>query len=224
MRDYETMHRPGPIEFGAAVRLDWTPEEDRREMTRLSAGRRLAIGGYGTRFLKPHASKYAECGIDVFVAGCFARTLLEKTDVRLLEDHQERKLLGITGANLHVWADDIGLSFKAELPDSDEGQRVYAAIKAGSKCGLSVGYRAVEAETKQIAGFDVRIIYAARLSEISIVEKPAVPGTFAVCLKDDEKMGDPFVQTKREADVEAASVRFKEALHGMQKILAERYA
>lgn len=220
-RDYETMARPGPIEYGAAVRIDLA-DQDRGEIERLSRGQRLLIGGYATRFYKPHASQYAECGIDVFAPGAFARTLLEKSDVRLLEDHEERKLLGITGASLHVWADNIGLSFKAELPNTFEGQRVYAGIKAGAKCGLSVGYRADEAETKRIAGSDVRIIYAARLNEVSIVQTPAVPGTFAVCLVDDEKIDRPFLKTKSEADLEAAAARFKEALRAAQKSVTER--
>lgn len=221
-RDYETMARPGRLEYGAAVSVRWTPEEERREIERLSSGQRMLIGGYATRFFKPHASKYAECGIEAFAPGAFARTLIEKSDVRLLEDHEERKLLGISGASLHLWADNVGLSFKAELPNTFEGQRVYAGIKAGAKCGLSIGYRTDEAETKRIAGSNIRIIYAARLNEISIVDEPAVPGTFAVCLADGEKLDRPFIQTKGEADLEAAAARFKETLRAAQKVLAER--
>lgn len=220
-RGYETMAEPGPVEYGAAVSLDWTPEEDRREITRLSAGRRLAIGGYATRFLKPHPFRG---GVDVFAPGCFAKTLLQKSEVRFLADHNEYKLLTITGEGLHVWGDDVGLSFKAMLPDNAEGQRAYADVKTGAKSGVSVGYHVNDAEMKTVAGYDVRLIHSARLSEISLVEKGAVREAFATCLSDHDRIDQPYTLTKTMADCEGAAARFKDALHAMQKLLVERYA
>lgn len=220
-RDYETMARPGPIEYGAPVSIDWRPEEEQREIRRLSAGRRLAIGGYATRFKKPHPYKG---GIDVFMPGCFAKSLIQRSDVRLLADHNEFKLLNVTGEGLNIWSDDVGLSFKALLPDNDEGRRAYADVKAGAKSGVSVGYHPVDSEVKKIEGRDVRLIHTARLSEISLVQHGAVKEAFAVCLDDGDRLDQPYLLTKSWADYEGTAARFEETLHELQKAVAERYA
>ncbi|RTE92448.1 HK97 family phage prohead protease [Bradyrhizobium sp. LVM 105] len=220
-RDYETMARPCPIEYGAPVSINWVPDEERREIRRLSAGHRLAIGGYATRFKKPHPYKE---GIDVFMPGCFARTLIQKSDVRLLEDHNEYKLLNVTGEGLHIWADEVGLSFKAILPDTPEGHRVYAGVKSGSKTSVSVGYHVSDFEMKRIEGREVRLIHAARLGEISIVDKGAVKEAYAICLSDDDRIEQPLLQSKWEADFEASVARFKEILCELQKRVVEHYS
>ncbi|MDF0581262.1 HK97 family phage prohead protease [Bradyrhizobium yuanmingense] len=220
-RDYETMARPGPIEYGAAVSFNWRPEEERREIRRLSAGQKLAVGGYATFFKKPHPYKG---GVDVFMPGCFAKTLIQKSDVRLLCDHNEYKLLAVTGEGLNIWADDVGLSFKVLLPDNEEGRQAYADVKSGAKSGVSVGYHLVDTEMKTIEGHDVRLIHSARLGEISLVKKGAVKEAFAVCLDDDDRLDRPYALTKSQAGFESAAVRFRETLHELQKAVAERYA
>ena len=174
------------IEFGAPVALaprsrgvvavgdKWFAEAHAKGIIRADAdgSRKMYVRGYATRYRKAHSYKGR---FDMFEPGVFASSLLRKDTVRLLDSHDEGRLLAATnGYGLEIASDSVGLSFLAALPNNDLGREVYNDVKEHRKLGMSVGYRVQEHEDVKAAGETVRLIKAATLQEISIVAAGAV--------------------------------------------------
>lgn len=140
------------------------------------------IAGYATRFNKAHEYKGH---VDVFAVGCFARTLCSGRAVRLLMHHDESKLVATTADALELHSDDKGLAFKCLLPSTVNGTLAKMMVRRLGRAGMSVGYEIRDAETKEIEGCSVRILYDCDLVEISLVDRGAVPQAFAVLKQDD---------------------------------------
>ncbi|MEP7241744.1 MAG: HK97 family phage prohead protease [Devosia sp.] len=189
------------VEFGAPVRhilaVD-TRDMKRSTPSKLSAGK-VTLTGYATRYNRPHLFKG---GIEVFAPGVFAKSLVDDSTIRFLNNHDEARCIATTrGAGLELKSDEVGLSFRLDLPDTDEAASLLEEIELGEKSEMSVGYDAVEYQTKAVDGQSYRLITAARLFEISAVRKGAVPTTFIEIARSRDKFSR---KTKAEADVAAA--------------------
>lgn len=200
----------GTIEFGAVVPFAGTERprgvlavgdpwfvEARAKLARnRSAASGMIVRRYATRYHKVHSYKGR---FETFEPGVFANSLLRADTVRLLDMHDESKLLAATnGGGMTIGSDDVGLSFVAEIADSELGQSVYQSIKSGLKLGVSVGYSETEHRELKLAGETVRVITAATLSEISIVKTGAVERAYV-------EIADSFeLPRQHKADADAA--------------------
>jgi len=143
-----------------------------------AASDRSHIVGYATRWLKPHA--HPKTGdIEVFLAGCFARSLTGHKAIRFLCGHREANLVATSADDLELATDDEGLAFRLRIPHTEMGSEVRNLVRYGQADQMSVGYTVEVDHWKTIDGTRVRIIADASLNEISLVECGAVPGTFA---------------------------------------------
>lgn len=155
------------------------------------------IRGYATRYNCTH---YFQGRFDIFEPGVFAKTLLRGDTVRLLDMHDESRVLATTNdGGLELLSDGEGLSFLAQLPCDVLGRTVAADIKAARKVGMSVGYRITEYEDRRLAGEDVRFIRAAQLSEISIVDQGAVPQAYVELTEVQEFKRSSKIEANRDA-------------------------
>jgi len=136
------------------------------------------VCGYATRFMKPHYNQKTG-GVEVFLPGAFARSLLGKSAIRFIVDHDEANLVATTADNLELKADRHVLAYRLTIPNSPMGERVAENIKSRTRCEMSVGYHIEVDEFKTIEGASVRFIADASLREITLCKTGAVPGTFA---------------------------------------------
>jgi HK97 family phage prohead protease len=107
-------------------------------------------------------------GRDICVAGCFAKSLVERPKVKLLWQHDPANLLG---KFLDVREDAKGLYCRGKLNLKTRlGGEVYEHMKEGEIDGLSVGYRTVTAEWDK--ELEVRRLTEVKLYEVSVVTFP----------------------------------------------------
>ncbi|QOZ52944.1 HK97 family phage prohead protease [Bradyrhizobium sp. CCBAU 53338] len=134
------------------------------------------IGGWATRYAKPHIHKSR---IEVMMVGCFATTLAKQQAVRFLIDHDEGQLVATSDDNLMLRSDEVGLAFILTVPATDAGEKALRAVESGRMAAMSVGYETVETEAKQLAGEQCYLVRSARLNEISLVSRGAVSQAYA---------------------------------------------
>jgi len=186
-------------EYGVPVRVEAVGNVDfkvSRRPGRVATGG-IFLRGYATRYNRPHVFNG---GIDVFAPGVFAKSLLDGSQVRFLNNHDESALVAAVGAGLTLKSDDVGLSFELALPNTAEAARLLDEVDQGEKSQMSVGYDCLKYRLDLIAGHEVRIITQARLLEISAVRKGACTETYI------ERATDllSIRLTKTEADAAAA--------------------
>lgn len=131
------------------------------------------ISGYAAVYNEP-----AEIGdfTEVIKPGAFSKPLREKQDVRLLLNHDCNNILARTSSGtLALTADDRGLAFIADLPDTQLGRDVYTLIKRGDLSGCSFAFTvAKDAWPTQERR---EILEIARLFDVGPVAYPAYEGT-----------------------------------------------
>ncbi|GAA2821536.1 HK97 family phage prohead protease [Aminobacter aminovorans] len=125
----------------------------------------------------PHYGKNRQR--EVFVPGCFARSLASQQAIRLLLDHDESKLIATRADSLRIESDDLRLTIRCKVAGTSAGAVMKAAVNEGGRMECSVGYNVVESYERLIESESVKFITDARLLEISLVRKGAVPGTSA---------------------------------------------
>ncbi|MCU7557262.1 HK97 family phage prohead protease [Macrococcus capreoli] len=135
----------------------------------------MVVEGYALRF-----NQWSE------ILGNFREVILPEAlngtvfdDVRLLFNHDWSNVLGRqTAKTLEIIVDDIGLRFKAKLPNTNLARDVYESIKAGNINQCSFEFFASD-EGKQIEYDPDEKIYKHTITkidnirEISIVSLPA---------------------------------------------------
>jgi HK97 family phage prohead protease len=171
------------------------------------------LKGIACRYNKVHAYKG---GYDVFEPGCFAKTLVKGSTVRFLDGHDEANLFATSnGGGLELFSDSVCLSFAVTLPDSSAADELYRNVKSGQRREMSCGYLVEESHEKTFEGVKVRLITAARLNEISVVEHAAVPQTFVEIAKSpptlDRKTANEADMLASFAELQAGFARFSEA-------------
>ncbi|MCP4963388.1 MAG: HK97 family phage prohead protease, partial [Actinomycetia bacterium] len=110
----------------------------------------------------------------------FTKTILE-ADVRALRDHNPSLLLGRTGAGtLRMSADDHGLAYEIDLPDTTEGRDTAELLRRRDLTGSSFGFRTISDEwTETGDGYPLRILHEAALRDVGPVTFPAYPDSGA---------------------------------------------
>jgi HK97 family phage prohead protease len=171
----------------------------------------MVIGGYATRFNRPHAY---DGGIESYRSGCFDETLVGAA-VPLLLRHDFAKELAPAGS-VRLWSDGTGVSFKARLPNTPLGRDTFNEVMNGRLNAMSVSTDCHIAIDRLVGDGDewIREITSARVREISLVPKGAVPGTYAVWLQPGEALDRPFRRTAAEADADAGHCRFRQSYWG----------
>jgi HK97 family phage prohead protease len=174
-----------PIEFSGGGFIDrpQSREQSRPLLHSKEAGNRNAVlqgdelRGVGCVYGVVHSGKGGRK--EAFVPGCFARSLASNQAIRLLLEHDESKLLATRADSLKVMSDDQSLSISCQIPDTAAGRQLKEAVNDDGLVECSVGYLIEEKFDRTIAGETVTFITDARLLEISLVRKGAVPGTKA---------------------------------------------
>lgn len=166
------------------------------------------VGGYATRYGRAH---YFEGKIDVFMRGCFDKSLAEKHLVRFVEDHDDNRTFVTTESHrLELRSDEAGLAFIAHLPSTAQGDRAYRLVKSCEKNAMSVRYRVEDAEFRDVGGRRVRFIKSAILLDVSIAAKGVVGEAFAQVL--DAKATEPPRYENCVADIYGAAARLRHVL------------
>lgn len=152
----------------------------------------LALQGYAVRYGKPHTYNG---GIDVFVKGCFDKSLASRRRIGVWLDHKVDAQLASTDDNLELMSDDTGLAFRLKRPLDV----LVDAVKSRKLTAMSPSYRVVRQEYKSVADEQVRMILEADLEEISVVKAGAVKQAFVdvvdtkSSLRDDVRAGRVLV-------------------------------
>jgi HK97 family phage prohead protease len=159
-------------------------------------GDKMTVSGYAARYntLSNDLGGFKER----IAPGAFDRILASKPDVVALFNHDMNSVLGrTTSGTLRLNADNVGLAFELDLPNTTVGRDTYESVKRGDLNGCSFAFalgermdsfaeeefdeedgeglfRAIGRKVKQI----VRTIRDfAGLYDISVVTNPAYPGT-----------------------------------------------
>ncbi|WP_301420244.1 HK97 family phage prohead protease [Mammaliicoccus lentus] len=100
---------------------------------------------------------------------------IKLNDTRLLVSHDMNRIpLAKSPKTMDIWTDDVGMHFRAKLPDTEEARSVYTAVKRGDLTGMSFGFTCskdgslydVNTRTRTINKID-------KVLEFSIVNFPA---------------------------------------------------
>lgn len=111
-----------------------------------------------------------------------ARGALDKadlSDVRLLYNHDANKVpLARTPKTMSLEVDPAGLTFSAELPNTESAKEVYEAVRRGDLSGMSFAFTVPEGGDEYDAATNTRTIrQIAKVYECSVVPFPAYPTT-----------------------------------------------
>lgn len=108
-----------------------------------------------------------------------ALTGCDLSDVRLLYNHDANKIpLARTPKTLELKDGPAGLSFRAILPNTEEGRSVYEAVARGDLSGCSFGFTIPDGGDTWDKNFTARTITKIKkLYECSVVPFPAYPTT-----------------------------------------------
>lgn len=133
------------------------------------AGRKL--GGYAAVF--DQVTDLGRAGRELIARSAFTAALSDpSTDVRALWNHDPQFLLGRQGAGtLRLSADERGLAYEVDLPDTQYARDLYALAERGDLMGASFAF--VPGETERRAGGVVVHTSVRRLVDVAPVTFPA---------------------------------------------------
>lgn len=110
--------------------------------------------------------------------GAFKRTLRERSDVKLLWNHDSSHPLASTrGGSLKLFEDNIGLRVEARLANTQAGRDAAELIRANVVDAMSFGFTVPEGGAEWNENGTERTLKSVRLFEVSIVPWPAYPST-----------------------------------------------
>lgn len=120
------------------------------------------IEGYGSTF----GGEPDACN-DVVAQGAFAKSLIERPNIKLLFGHDWNQVIGKL---TEVYEDAKGLHFKAKISQTERGKEVLQLIKDGVLDKTSIGYTTQKATYREDG---VRVLEELKLYELSVVPFPA---------------------------------------------------
>lgn len=116
--------------------------------------------------------------IERIAPGAFKRTLRERSDVKLLWNHDSSQVLGSTRAGtLKLTEDERGLRVWAQLPNTTAGRDAAELIRRGDVDAMSFGFTVPEGGAEWNENGTERTLKSVRLFETSIVPWPAYGST-----------------------------------------------
>lgn len=151
---------------------------------------------------------------DVFRDGVFGD--LVGKDIKAFRDHDESLYLGRTkNSTVQLWADEIGLKFTIDLPETTVGRDTLALIKRNDLSGMSFGVVVKQHRWKDEAKGPIREIYEADLHEISVVFNPAFPKT-EVALASLNQWKEQKIEIEKEEETELKTPNLNRAKRVLQ--------
>lgn len=166
----------------------------------IRSGAEVHVSGYvnaverDSRVLPPEMAPGANSKfVERVSAGAFKRAIERNPNVRLYFNH-EREIGSVSGGQLRLREDNIGLYAKAVITDAE----VVAAAKAGELRGWSFGFSGARSSWEDIGGdLKRRTLTDFDLSEASLLTKtPAYVGT-SVEMRSSEPNGAPEIREVR---------------------------
>lgn len=151
----------------------------------------------GAQFIEGYAAKFntrsEDFGgwVETIEKGAFDDVLGD--DVRALIDHEPRLILGRSKAGtLELWVDEVGLAYRAKLPDTTYAKDLSVSVSRGDVDQSSFGFRVKDATWETRDGQETRVIQKVeRLYDVSPVTYPAYPDTSvakrSLQLKEEEE-------------------------------------
>ena len=108
-------------------------------------------------------------------------------EVRFEFGHNDNDIIGSTAdGRLSLHADDYGLAMRFAFGDHPNHQRAFTSIKSGVCRALSVGCNMHGSEEKDVDGIKVRVVWAARLDEVSLVYAGSCESAFIDVIKAED--------------------------------------
>lgn len=144
---------------------------------RTSEGGQATLVGYAAVF----GARSANLGgfVEVVRPEAFERTLELEADVRALVNHDPSKLIGRSKAGtLRLAADEHGLRYEVDVPDTAEGRDLVHLIARGDITGSSFKFRAIGQEWGTTDdGYPERALTEVALVDVGPVTFPAYAAT-----------------------------------------------
>lgn len=161
----------------------------------------LAIQGYATVYDVSYpvlGGKESGWGWDeTVVSGAADKSIAERDDVRLLENHEGSALARTKSGTLQLTSDATGLLVEADLDLEDPQVRSLAVkMRRGDMDEMSFAFQATRQEWNE--SYDERFITEIRLFDVSVVTYPANSATSVEIV--DEASGKPVGEARSEAD------------------------
>lgn len=135
---------------------------------------------------------------------------ISKSDIRCLFNHDPNFILGRTPNTLRVWADERGLGYEVDLPDTMLGDTVLSAVRRGDIRQSSFAFTVKEDDWTEIEkGVWLRqIISVDALYDVSPVTYPAYPDTTVASRSLSALLSARHRAARRSAYFNAISRRF----------------
>lgn len=115
---------------------------------------------------------------EILRAGCFAKSIAESKNIRMLYNHDDSRLVGATRNGSLVLEDTTeGLRFSCTVPETSDGDDLLALVRGGYISQCSFGFIVIRDNYYVQNGIEYREILEAKLLEISPCGDPAYPDT-----------------------------------------------
>lgn len=144
------------------------------------AGGKKYIEGYFAKFNE--ITELWEGFTESISPGAFADDIEKNADIKALDNHNERHVLGRTKSNtLELREDNIGLWGRIEINEEDsEAMNLYARVKRKDIDQCSIGMAIIERKMDYKVTSEHRTVIKAKLFEVSVVTFPAYEDTSVV--------------------------------------------
>jgi HK97 family phage prohead protease len=191
-----------------------TPAGEIRVESRADGGKMIV--GYGAVFHREGEAgteyRLAPDIVERIAPGAFSRALKEQQDVRGLFNHDPNMLLGRSAAGtMRLTADQRGLRYEIDLPETQIGKDVAASIARGDLTGSSFSFRINGKEGQRFEKgkeYDVRHIVDVDLYDVGPVTFPAYEGTTTGMRSGDcDDAIEARAQWAAQREAEAVAVR-----------------
>lgn len=155
--------------------------------------------------------------VEQIAKGAFTKTL-RGGDILALVNHDSGRVVGRTkSGTLRLQEDDHGLKVEIDVPDTTDGNDLWALVERGDISGMSFSFRATKQEWDETGDIPHRVVQEADLYEVTATPIPAYPDT-SLALRSLEQ-----VRKEGRSALEEAEKRSKDAQAAKRRI-SERHA
>lgn len=188
------------------------------------------IEGLAIKFNSPSKVIYTKTGkpfIEIIKPDAITNDLDSDSNIRLLVEHEDSKLLGRNTKNLQLFKKEDGIYFKCELLDTELAKDTLINVKNELLNSMSFDFTLTTSDSQNVYydedGQLVREVLSCSLSEISCVGNPAYDGTELNKRSMDSFKEDieDYIEKLNEVDKlekETNINEFKELLEKLNKI------